>query len=237
MTSLEDRVTPGQPGAGGAGMIETVKRAVVLALRDAISGTSFNGLVNNSKVVIDMEYPLKKEAYPGIWVQFSFSKILRSGIGHELLLKTEEPGGRTNWEPVLELQFEGRVSLTIVALTSLERDRIADTVVSTLIFARAPERVITDPNRDTKQYRQLVDRLAKNPYVTMTINHDEVIPGGQATQTGAPWDEELATYEDTYSFDILGQTNITFRHDGTFTLRAVTDAGEMEPPPSPFDWQ
>ncbi|UVD40432.1 hypothetical protein SEA_IKELOA_120 [Mycobacterium phage IkeLoa] len=25
--------------------------------------------------------------------------------------------------------------------------------------------------------------------------------------------------------------------DGTYTLRAVTDAGEMEPPPSPFDWQ
>ncbi|CAA48357.1 70 KD structural protein of phage I3 [Bixzunavirus I3] len=78
------------------------------------------------------------------------------------------------------------MSLTIVALTSLERDRIADTVVSTLIFARAPERVITDPNRDTKQYRQLVDRLAKNPYVTMTINHDEVIPAGRPPRPVRP---------------------------------------------------
>ena len=55
--------------------------------------------------------------------------------------------------------------------------------------------------------------------------------------TGVPWDEEIPGYEDTYSFDILGQTNITFKHDGTYTLRAVQGAGSMEPPPSRFDWQ
>ncbi|AON96886.1 hypothetical protein BI081_gp221 [Mycobacterium phage Tonenili] len=234
--NLEDRVTPPQPGARGGGVIETVKRAVMLALRDAITSTTLNGMVNGSEVNVDMEYPMKQEQYPGIWVQFSFSKLLNSGIGHELLLKTVE-GDDINWEPVRELQFEGRVSLTIVALTSLARDRLADGVVSTLIFARPPEYVLTKPDRDTKQYRQLIDKLAKNPYVSMTLNHDEVIPGGQSTQVGVPWDPDLPVYEDTYSFDILGQTNIIYRHDGTYTLSAVRDAGEMEAPPSPFDWQ
>ena len=42
------------PGAGGAGMIETVKRAVMNALREALSGTSLNHLVNGTEVTIDV---------------------------------------------------------------------------------------------------------------------------------------------------------------------------------------
>lgn len=235
--SAEERVNQPFPGAGGSGMIETVKRAVILALRDAISGTTLTGDVSGTSVTVDMEYPMKKENYPGIWVNFSFSEMVNSGIGHEVLTSTTDENEEVNWEPVKEFQFRGRVSLTIVALTSLERDRLADSVVSMLMFSRPPEYVITKADRDTKQFRQLISHLASNPYISMTINHDELIPGGQSMTQGVPWDEDLPGYEDTYSFDILGQTNITFKHDGTYTLRAVHDAGELEPPPSRFDWQ
>ncbi len=231
------RVNAPFPGSGGSGMIETVKRAVIVALRDAITGTTLNGLVNGADVTVDMEYPMKVEQYPGIWVQFSFSEMVTSGIGHEVLTQTINDQEEVNWEPVREFQFRGRVSLTIVALTSLERDRLADTVVSTLMFSRPPEYVITKTNEDTKQFRQLIQSLANNPFISMTINHDEVIPGGQSMSPGVPWDEEQPGYEDTYSFDILGQTNITFKHDGTYSLRAVRDAGELEPPPSRYEWQ
>lgn len=233
----EARVNTPFPGAGGSGMIETVKRAVILALRDAITGTTLNGLVNGADVTVDMEYPMKKEHYPGIWVQFSFNKMVNSGIGHEVLTSTVGEDEEVNWEPVREFQFEGRVSLTIVALTSLERDRLSDAVVSTLMFSRPPEYVITKASEDTKQFRQLITHLANNPYISMSPNLDVIVPGGQAMTTGVPWDEEIPGYEDTYSFDLLGQTNITFKHDGTYTLTAVRDAGEMEPPPSRFDWQ
>jgi hypothetical protein len=96
------------PGAGGAGMIETVKRAVMTALRDALAGTSLNQVVNGSEVTVDMEYPIQKENYPGIWVQFSFSEIVQAGIGHEPLLRTvlaeatEATPEVVNWEPVRE---------------------------------------------------------------------------------------------------------------------------------------
>lgn len=230
------RVNAPFPGAGGAGLIETVKRAVVLGLRDAVTGTTLNGLVNGSEITVDMEYPAKVENYPGIWVQFSFSEMVNSGIGHEILTKRVLEDETINWEPVREVQFRGRVSLTIVALTSLERDRISDAVISSLLFSRPPEYVLTNPTKDTKQFRQLIAHLAKNPYVSMTINHDELIPGGQSMTVGAPWDQDLPVYEDTYSFDILGQTNITFRSDGTYTLRAVVDAGEMEDPPNKYEW-
>lgn len=228
------------PGAGGSGMIETVKRAVMNALREALSGTSLNHLVNGTDVTIDMEYPIEKENYPGIWVQFSFNEIVQAGIGHEPLIKnvlaeaTETTPEVVNWEPIREFQFKGRVTLTIVALTSLERDRLADAVITMLAFSRPPNMVMTDPNEDTRQFRQLITSLAENPYVSLTINHDQIIPGGQAMTTGVPWDEEIPGYEDTYSFDILGQTNIVFRHDGTYTLRNVAETPVMV---SRYDWQ
>ena len=96
------------PGAGGSGMIETVKRAVMNALREALSGTTLNHMVNGTDVTIDMEYPIEKESYPGIWVQFSFSEIVQAGIGHEPIIRTviEEATDTTpevvNWEPIRE---------------------------------------------------------------------------------------------------------------------------------------
>ena len=228
------------PGAGGSGMIETVKRAVMNALREALSGTSLNHLVNGTEVTIDMEYPIEKESYPGIWVQFSFNEIVQAGIGHELLIReviteaTPTTPEVVSWEPIREFQFKGRVTLTIVALTSLERDRLADAVITMLAFSRPPETVLSNPNEDTRQFRQLITSLSENPYVSISINHDQIMPGGQAMTTGVPWDEEIPGYEDTYSFDILGQTNIVFKHDGTYSLRNIVDTPVMV---SRYDWQ
>lgn len=239
-TDLAKRANAEFPGAGGSGMIETVKRAVMNALREALTGTTLNHLVNGSDIVISMEYPIEKENYPGIWVQFSFSEIVQAGVGHEPLLRTvvaeatEESPEVINWEPMREFQFKGRVTLTIVALTSLERDRIADAIITTLAFSRPPESVITRADQDTKQFRQLIESLANNPYVSMTINHDMIIPGGQAMTTGVPWDEQIPGYEDSYSFDILGQTNIVFRNDGTYSLANVAETPEMV---SRYEWQ
>ena len=228
------------PGAGGSGMIETVKRAVMNALREAFSGSSLNHLVNGIGVTINMEYPIEKEHYPGIWVQFSFSEIVQAGIGHEPLIRTvlaEATEGTPeviNWEPVREFAFKGRVTLTIVALTSLERDRIADSVITMLAFSRPPNNVLTDPTEDIRQFRQLITSLAENPHVSLTINHDQIVPGGQAMTTGVPWDEQIPGYEDSYSFDILGQTNIVFRNDGTYTLRNIAETQRLV---SRHDWQ
>ncbi len=137
---------------------------------------------------------------------------------------------------IREFQFKGTVTLTIMALTNLERDRIADRVVSMLMFARIPEHVITMASEDTKQFRTLIASLAANPYIAMTLDHDTLSPGGQGMTPGVPWDPELPGYEDTYSFSILGQSNIVFRNDGTYTLRAIDMHGDIEPP-SRFDWQ
>lgn len=235
MTTPDDpakRTNQPYPGAGGSGLIETVKRAVMSALREALTGTTLNHLVNGTDVTIDMEYPIEKANYPGIWVQFSFNEIVQAGIGHEPLIRTVLKGTEDNpeeirWDLVREIQFKGRVTLTVLALSSLERDRIADAVITMLAFSRTAEKVLTKPNEDTKQFRQLIQSLATNPHVNITLNQDQIIPGGQGMTTGVPWDEEIPGYEDSYSFDILGQTNILFSNDGTYTLRAVAENPQL----------
>lgn len=235
------RVNQVFPGSSG-GLIETVKRCVIGALRDAVSGTSLNGLVNGSRITIDMEYPMVPEKYPGIWVQFSFTELQNSGVGMELLHKEIIDSGDEGisptivWEPIKEFCFKGRAMLTVMALTSLERDRIADAVLAMLMFSRVPESVITKASEDTKQFRQLIGSLSANPYISMTLNHDTVICGGEGMTQGVPWQADLPAYENTFGFDLEGQTNILFKHDGTFTLHRVDEVPEMVRV-SPFDWQ
>jgi len=214
------------PGASPGGVIEAVKRAMVLALREAVLDTTIQDDTSTVSSV-DLEYPLKEEKYPGIWVQFSLSKLQRAGIAQELMNKNETDPDWINWEPIREWSFEGRVSLTIVALTSLERDRIADKLLSLLSFSRPPAGTITDPERDIVEYRALTSSLGENPYVSVSINSDILIPGGQSVSVGTPWAQNVLAYEDVYSFDVMGQFNIIFSNDGTYTLRRVDYVPEV----------
>lgn len=232
----EFRENRGIPGGTPGGVIESVKIAVMVALKESLSGTTLGIDMSGSDVAVEMEYPMVPEHYPGIWVQFSFTEFLNSGIGMELPFK-ETVNGVEQWSILKEFQFKGTVTLTVVALTNLERDRISDRVVTMLMYARVPEHVITMASEDTKQFRTLIGSLASNPYVAMTIDHDTLSPGGQSMTPGVPWDPELPGYEDSYSFSILGQSNIVFRNDGTYTLRAIDLNGQIDAPPSRFDWQ
>ena len=215
-----DQPTPGSevpetiPGSEG-GVIEAVKRAVVMALREALIRTNIT--INGSPVYVDLEYPMKKEQYPGIWVQFSVVKLNRAGISHEVWVQD----ANLNWTPIQEWMFNGRVTLTIVALKSLERDRIADSIISMFAFSRTPELVISQPNANTKQYRTLLTALDQNPYVAMTLNTDTITPGGQSASMDVPWQQDVLAYEDSYSFDLLGNFNIKFTRDGAYTLSRV----------------
>jgi hypothetical protein len=221
------------PGSTPGGVIEGVKTAVVVALKQSIQGTTLGTNMSGTDVSVEMEYPMIKEHYPGIWVQFSFTEFMNAGIGMELPFK-EDDG---NWAVLKEFQFKGTVTMTIMALTNLQRDRISDQVVTMMMYARAPQYVITDPAKDTQQFRTLSKSLASNPYIAMTIDHDSLQPGGQGMTPGVPWDPELPGYEDNYSFSILGQANIVFRHDGTYTLKAIDVGNTKIEPPGRFDWQ
>lgn len=203
------------------GVIEAVKRAVVKALRPVMRSVRIPG---GARPHVDLEYPMIETEYPAVWVQFSIRSLRVSGLGHQWTA----PEG----ELIQEWMYEGDVSLTIVALTSIERDRIADALISHFAFARASGAGSSQPSL----YRE----LAENPQVSIVINSDELGSGGQSTNLGVPWDHEQLAYEDTYRFSVLGEFQSI--HDpgtGVTRLRAIEVAPELEIPkvgPQPGEW-
>lgn len=199
---------PGSPG----GVVEVVKRSVVTALRAAITGSSLS-THDGSRVHVDLEYPVAVEQYPGIWVQFSLTKLQQSGIGHEWV---EDDGS-----VIRQWYQDGAVQLTIVALTSIERDRIADMLISYFAFSR--------PSADAPTMSPLYRELAENPYVSMTVNSDQLSPGGQSVTIGTPWDPDRLAYEDNYRFTLHGEFQSVLPPNGEpVRLRAVRVATKTQ---------
>lgn len=207
------KVTATVPGSVG-GPIESMKRAMMVALREALTGTALT--LNSSEIKVSMEYPMTKALNPGIWVQFAYTDMNRAGIDHEVYHKINDV-----WTPIQEWIYYGRITLTIVAYTSVERDRLSDAFIDTVAFARTPDLVMTKPDEDTKQFRSLISELNKNPYVFLTVNSDSLAGGNQDMSVGTPWDPDQFVYEDTYTFDCVGQFNFAFRHDGSYELARI----------------
>lgn len=180
---------PGSPG----GVVETVKRGVISALRLAVTGSSMS-VPGMSSVHVDLEYPIQEKQYPGIWVQFSLRELQIAGLGHEY----SDPEGGI----VREWSYRGDVTLTLVALTSIERDRLADLLISYFAFSR--------PNADSAPLSPLYQSLADNPYLSITVNSDQLLPGGQSVTVGVPWDPDRLAYEDNYKFNVVGQFQSVF---------------------------
>lgn len=204
------------------GMIESVKRAVVTGLRDAFAQSSL-GSVDGSQFHIDIEYPVDTTKYPGIWVQFAILTLNRAGLS--MGTWTKDDNG--TWGEIQEWTFTGRITLTIAALSSKDRDRLADTVLAQLAFARPPDLVIRDPYQDAKQMRGLITALDENPYVSMTLNTDQINSGGQTATGGVPWAPNVMLYEDNLSVTCQGQFNMRFGFDGVYELAEVRPVPEI----------
>jgi len=207
-------VLPHLPRSDG-GLIESVKTATVQALRDGLQGSSF--FDKNQKITISLEYPMEEVHYPSVWVQFSITKLNRSGVGHEIPVKAEDG----TWSFIQEWTFMGRITLTVLALKSITRDKISDSLVVALAFARPPELLLTQPQADTKQNRSLITALDENKYVALTLQLDTLIPGGQTATPGTPFKDDILTYEDSWSFDLVGQFNLQYSNDGMYTLAEI----------------
>lgn len=206
---------PPLPQSDG-GLIQSVKAATVEALRDALSNVSLAD--SDQAINISLEYPLQAMQYPGIFVQFSITKLNRSGVGHEIQVQDADTH---EWSFIQEWTFMGRITLEILALSSVDRDALGDSVIASLAFARPPELLLTKQQQDTKQHRGLITALDENPYVAMTLQLDVIVPGGQQVTQGTPFAENMLTYQDSYSFDVVGQFNLKYSHDGMYTLARI----------------
>ena len=142
-----------------------------------------------SDVNVGIEYPVDKQGYPGIWIDYADTAPLRqAGVGHR---ETALDGTLTN---ATRFKFEGTASFTIVALSSLERDRLFDEMIRVMAFGRQ--------DGATSLFR---DTLEDNDLLAVNAKFDEIEVGGNASAPGTPWGTDEIIYERTISLDLLGE--------------------------------
>ncbi len=192
-------------GEAGQGLlVAPAKKALIRALR-----ATFTSMYPNTKLAgmnIDMEYPYLEEQYPGIWVRFSPSgKIQASGL---------DPRRQTADEIFGVWYFEGTVSLTILALSSKERDLISDGFIEAYAFgAMMPSASV------------FVSSLQASDLINMSLQSDVLTAGGQTESVGVPWDDDKLAYQDSYSFEVVGQIRSRVQSGVVFTNLSEVQVG------------
>ncbi len=161
---------------------------------------------------------MEQANYPGIWVSYEDTDEVRiAGIGH---VETVVVQGQTY--QITRGRFSGTLTLTIVALSSLERDRIYDELVRTIIFARQEPEVSAFKNR-----------IESNDLIAMNLNLDVLKPSGDAAAPGTPWGTDEMVYEKSISLDVLGEFVSTPGTTGMYLLREIFAEGYPEYSPEP----
>jgi hypothetical protein len=141
-------------------------------------------------ILVSIEYPIKQIDYPSIYVEFDESDQLAiAGINYIEITRTPDAVTKaTRW------RFYGTATLTCVALSSLERDRLYDEVVRAFAFGKQ--------NPALSPFR---NRIESNDLVAINANFDNLRATGDAAAPGTPWGTDEVIYERSASFQLQGE--------------------------------
>lgn len=195
--------------------ISRLKTAIVEALLQTFADSHYPNR-DFAEIKVGIEYPLAKQQYPSIWVNYDDRDALEiASIDHREYVHDEQGQLReiTRWT------FAGTVTLTAVALSSLERDNLFDELVRIYAFSKVE-------NHTAVRFRDLLDN---NPFLVLRVNWDQARPGGDAAAPGTPWgtDDEVI-YEKTLSFDIEGDFVSDLSQTDIVPLSAITVAATLQ---------
>jgi hypothetical protein len=141
---------------------------------------------------VSPEFPILEENFPAVWVDFSPAGDLHTG-GIDQLLYTE-PDENNVVHAYKKWLFQGRVQYTIMALSSLERDRLFDEMVKMMAFGQL--------NPQLSIFRQTIE---DNPWVATNIDFDQIGQEGKVASGGTPWGSDDMLYEITLTAQCLGE--------------------------------
>lgn len=142
-------------------------------------------------VNVGLEYPIDSQHYPSLWVDYDDTQpLVKAGIAH---VETKDPEGNsvtafTRW------RFQGYLSVTVVSLTSLERDRLFDEVIRVVAFGEQDDIV-----------GRFKDTFLNNSLIAVNLNTDRIEPRGSAAAPGTPWGTDELMYERTLNLEIIGE--------------------------------
>lgn len=154
-------------------------------------------------VKIGPELPTDRASYPAIIVRYFNRRLRNAGIGHhEWFLATPE-----GYEPKLYQKFKhfyytGDIELKILAMSSKDRDFLADALVQTIGMADAETYTKAFINRVYNADPELEEQ---SKYHFINLATDEFQELGD--QEGpAPWmEEDLLVYSATFRVPIFGE--------------------------------
>ena len=139
-----------------------------------------------------LEFPMKEQHYPGIWVDFvPIGSLQIAGVAHrEYAVATDDQGARrfTRWK------YQGEATFTLVALTSLERDRLHDEMVRVFAFGSESE--------SASQFRAHIEA---NDLLAVNFDWDEITVRGLASSLGTPWQSDDMVYEVEVAMECFGE--------------------------------
>lgn len=154
-------------------------------------------------VHVSIEFPAKPQDYPGVWIDYEPISTHIIGVDHKEYIDSITSGMKT---AITRWRFEGNASFTIVALSSLERDRLYDEVIAAIAFGR--ENIARAAFRRT---------LEDNEFIAVDANWDEVTTGGTSANTGTPW----------LTDDIIYEVTVTMRLVGDFAATPGENTGQL----------
>jgi hypothetical protein len=173
-------------------------------------------------IEISVEYPVDSQSYPGIWVGYEdATPVRKAGVSH-VEYEVDEHG---NFIPHTRWRFEGYASLTVVALTSRERDRLYDEVVRVVAFG--------DQEVATQRFRQYID---SNDLIATTFNLDEIEPKGEAASLGTPWGTDEMIYERGLNLQLNGEFTVDGHTGALVPLSAIIVQADPVGTEGTADW-
>jgi hypothetical protein len=184
--------------------------------------TALNSTFDNSYPVAEwrglyssIEYPIKRGGYPSIWVDFEPVDDIRiNGIGD---IFTSGPDTEGNFSQYLKWLYQGHATFTIVAMSSYERDRLFDQLVSVIAFGRM------NPQRSVFR-----NTIVDNEFIAAQFDWDSMAVRGFGQNPGTPWGSDEIIYEVTISMDMEGEFNSNISSTALIPLEKITIAATPE---------
>lgn len=174
------------------------------------------------QVHIGVEYPVDPQKYPSIWIDYEDTEdLVQAGVAH---IETVDPDTQTDRAPFTRWRFQGYVSITVVAMTSLECDRLYDEVVRVVAFGGE------DPTLG--RFASYIDR---NGFIALNLQTDRVQPRGAAAAPGTPWSTDELMYERTLNVEVIGEFIPDVASSSLVPLSKIVLLPEIQSPTVPLD--
>jgi len=157
---------------------------------------------------VDIEYPEDAIDWPGLFVQFRPSSVSWTGINPDGFTLNDSS---TEYTKFRRGSFEGYFDLSILALSSQERDRLWDSLVELFLFGR-----------DSPATAPFFDTVNSHDLVALTILETAVEPLGDQSSLGTPWDPNILTYEASLRVNVVGQFWADVYNQKLLPLSAIT---------------